>query len=342
MFSSKASGAFTSLRLTHIDESGVDSPAIRLDAFVIAERAANIPEFVNLPLGHTVRIKEAFLDSVNYRRQGDELLREREPENALKFYAKAIELNPGDILARAHYANALVEAGQTDNAEVQYRDAIDRLEKRDAAGREKPASGEPSPVETEIQSEDFIARYNYAQFLTRRRRFNEAVKILTMLSERFPSSARAARCLGRNYAELDDYENAANAFRRASELEEDNALNHLYFGKACERLKRTADAKAAYLRALNAAPKDAAEFDQIAKTLAGNPIVAEELLGYAESCAKRFPRSPYPWLHLGNFRLDAGDRKAAIEAYETARRLDSSIDYLDLKIHELKKTVAAP
>ena len=50
-FSSKARGPYTRLMLTHIDADGNDTPAIIVDDTTAANRAINIPEFVNLPPG---------------------------------------------------------------------------------------------------------------------------------------------------------------------------------------------------------------------------------------------------------------------------------------------------
>ena len=48
-FSSKARSPYTQLMLTHIDAQGNDSPAIIIDDTTAANRAVNIPEFVNVP-----------------------------------------------------------------------------------------------------------------------------------------------------------------------------------------------------------------------------------------------------------------------------------------------------
>jgi len=48
VFSSKARSPYTQMYLTHIDENGNDSPAILIDNATAANRAVNIPEFVNI------------------------------------------------------------------------------------------------------------------------------------------------------------------------------------------------------------------------------------------------------------------------------------------------------
>jgi hypothetical protein len=48
VFSSKAVSPYTKLYITHVDEQGNDTPPVLLEGFVDSNRAANIPEFVNI------------------------------------------------------------------------------------------------------------------------------------------------------------------------------------------------------------------------------------------------------------------------------------------------------
>ena len=59
VFSSKRSGALTQMWLTHIDEKGEDSVPVMLDGFVAADRAANLPEFLNITPGQLQEIQVA-------------------------------------------------------------------------------------------------------------------------------------------------------------------------------------------------------------------------------------------------------------------------------------------
>ena len=53
VFTSKSRSPYTQMFLTHIDENGNDSPAILIENATAANRAVNIPEFVDLaPGGH--------------------------------------------------------------------------------------------------------------------------------------------------------------------------------------------------------------------------------------------------------------------------------------------------
>jgi tetratricopeptide (TPR) repeat protein len=70
VFASKADGPFTQLWLTHIDEDGNDSPAVLLEHFTAADRAANIPEFVNVRPGQFAAMRQEFADYYTYYRIG--------------------------------------------------------------------------------------------------------------------------------------------------------------------------------------------------------------------------------------------------------------------------------
>jgi tetratricopeptide (TPR) repeat protein len=99
VFSSKAFSDYTQLFLTHIDEAGNSTPPVLLERFTAADRAANIPEFVNLPANAIVRIEERFLNDYSFERAGNEFYRGGEPDRAIEQYLKALELNPENVTA---------------------------------------------------------------------------------------------------------------------------------------------------------------------------------------------------------------------------------------------------
>lgn len=99
VFSSKANSPYTQLCLTHIDEQGESSPPVSLAHMTAPDRAANIPEFVNLPPGAIVKIQERFLNDYSFERAGNEFYRSGEPDRAIEKYRRALELNPKNVNA---------------------------------------------------------------------------------------------------------------------------------------------------------------------------------------------------------------------------------------------------
>jgi tetratricopeptide (TPR) repeat protein len=99
VFSSKAYSDYTQLCLTHIDENGESTPAVLLAHLTAPDRAANIPEFVNIQPTAIVKIREQFLNDYSFVRAGNEFFNHGEADNAIAEYNKALELNPDNVAA---------------------------------------------------------------------------------------------------------------------------------------------------------------------------------------------------------------------------------------------------
>jgi tetratricopeptide (TPR) repeat protein len=99
VFSSKANTDYTQLFLTHIDADGNSSPPVVLDHFTEADRAANIPEFVNVPPNRIVRIEEKFINDLSQARAAYVLERTGDIDGAIKKYQEALAINPKNVHA---------------------------------------------------------------------------------------------------------------------------------------------------------------------------------------------------------------------------------------------------
>jgi tetratricopeptide (TPR) repeat protein len=99
VFSSKAWSDYTQLCLTHIDENGESSPPVLLTHMTSADRAANIPEFVNARPDAIAKIGEQFLNDYSFVRAGNEFYRHGDADNAIQEYNKALKLNPDNVEA---------------------------------------------------------------------------------------------------------------------------------------------------------------------------------------------------------------------------------------------------
>jgi Flp pilus assembly protein TadD len=123
VFSSKSRSLYTQLYLTHIDENGNDSPAILIDDTTAANRAANIPEFINVPKGGLERIEAPATEFYRLFNAAIALMKTSRFGEAIPEWRKALELDPDDGKAHFNLAYALGETDQFEAAVTEYTKA---------------------------------------------------------------------------------------------------------------------------------------------------------------------------------------------------------------------------
>lgn len=122
-FSSKGRSPYTQLMLTHIDVNGNDSPAIMIENTTAANRAVNIPEFVNIPPGNLESINPQATDFYKlFNAAYTDIENSRVSDAADKLRA-AIALDPDDPLAHYGLATTLSALGHEREALDEYRKA---------------------------------------------------------------------------------------------------------------------------------------------------------------------------------------------------------------------------
>ena len=124
VFSSKSRSPYTQMFLTHLDEDGNDSPAILIEDSTAANRAVNIPEFVNVkPEGFT-RIATPAADFYQQFNVASELTEKGRYRAAVLEWRKALLLNERDDRAHNSYAVALSSTGRLAEAIPHFERAI--------------------------------------------------------------------------------------------------------------------------------------------------------------------------------------------------------------------------
>jgi Tfp pilus assembly protein PilF len=122
-FSSKARTPYTRLMLTHIDAHGNDSPAIIVDNTTAANRAVNIPEFVNIAPDGLQAIDPQAMEFYKLVDDAFELSQSNRIPEAIAAMRQALDRNPDDAMAHYNLALLLTGSGQTALALDQYRKA---------------------------------------------------------------------------------------------------------------------------------------------------------------------------------------------------------------------------
>jgi tetratricopeptide (TPR) repeat protein len=125
VFSSKTPSYYTHMYLTHLDENGNDSPAILIENATAANRAVNIPEFVNIPPDGLERIEAPATDFYKLFDFAVAFSEKKEFDAAVPAWRKALALDPDDARAHDNLGVALAETGKPDEAIAEYRKSLE-------------------------------------------------------------------------------------------------------------------------------------------------------------------------------------------------------------------------
>lgn len=112
VFSSKSRSPYTQMFLTHLDGNGNASPAILIDNATAANRAVNIPEFVNIPPDGMMKIDVPAAESYRLQDEAADLTARGELEPAIAAWSKVLDLDPDNALAHFNLGVALEVSGK--------------------------------------------------------------------------------------------------------------------------------------------------------------------------------------------------------------------------------------
>lgn len=256
IFSSKVNSPYTQLFVTHVDEHGVDAPAVLLEHLTAPDRAANIPEFVAAAPAALVRIDPRFVDDVSLWRSGMAMMDAGDPKSAAARFRQALALNPRNSKAHITLGNTLETAGNDDEAMVHYNEAI-RLE---------PASA--------------IAHINAGNILLKRNEHTRASAEFQLALALEPENVYAHYNLGQSHLALGNWSEALVHFVAVQRQSPNNATICFLIGKINQRIGRRAEAARFYKEAVRIRPDYAQAKESLAALEKGTP---EERLGHAPS-----------------------------------------------------------
>jgi tetratricopeptide (TPR) repeat protein len=116
VFSSKSRSPYTQMYLTHIDADGNDSAAILIDNATAANRAVNLPDFVNIPADGIMDIASPASDFYKLMDDGAELQAKGDQAGAFEALQKAVAMDPEDARVNFSLGGALTTAGRSKEA----------------------------------------------------------------------------------------------------------------------------------------------------------------------------------------------------------------------------------
>jgi tetratricopeptide (TPR) repeat protein len=230
IFSSKANSPYTQLFVAHIDENGVDAPAVLLEHLTAPDRAANIPELVAAAPDAMARIDPRFVDDVSLWRSGMALMDAGDLKSAGARFGEALAINPRNSKAHITLGNTLEAAGNDDEAMSHYSEAI-RLDPSSATGHVNAGN-------------IFLKRNDRARAIAE---FQLALKVE-------PKNVYAHYNLGQCYLATGKLPEALVHLVEAQRQSPDNATLCFLLGKVNERIGRRVEAVRFYKEAIRIRP----------------------------------------------------------------------------------------
>ena len=316
VFSSKAHSDYTQLYLTHIDTDGAASPPVWLEHMVAAGRAANIPEFVNLPVDGMVKIQERFLDDNSYVRAASEFLRAGDLDRAVEKYKMALSLNADNVTAHELLGLLLNRSGKTAEG-TEHMQAAVRLSPDNAVARFVLGC-------SLARGGDFAQALVHLQEAVRWLPNAGAPEYGVMDQKRgFPEAVHYN--LGIVYQGVNNLTNAEHHYREALRLAPDyveahNSLGALLLG--CGRIEEAGDQ---FTEVIRLAPHFGQAHDGLGVVRMRQNRRAEALVCFQQA-VRQDATDWQAHLNLGNFFLSENDRDKAIPELQETLRLKPSCE----------------
>jgi len=308
VFTSKAYSDYTQLCLTHINEQGHSTPAVLLSHFTAADRAANIPEFVNIKPTAIKRIREQFIDDISYLRAADEFLKADDFAGAERRCRKALELNAKNAEVHSTLGVALARQGKLDEAIRHFSEAV-RLE--------------PSHVD---------AHYSLGQAMARQGKFDDAIRHFSAVLRLKPDSAEAHGYLGSLLFARGMLKEATVHLSEAVRLDPNYADAHYNIGQVMFRQGKLDAAIRHWVQVVQLKPDDAQAHYKLALVLAQQKQTDQAITHYSKAVSLKPDIDTSPLLHhlLATNYAEARRFREAVLSEQKALKLARAAGYQKL------------
>ena len=124
VFASKSRSPYTQMFLTHIAQDGTDSPAVLIEDATAANRAVNLPEFVNVPADGLLRVDVPAADFYRLCDEAYALSKAGKFEQAVAAWRRALALDAKDAKARNNLGVALLQVRKFDEAAREFQSVL--------------------------------------------------------------------------------------------------------------------------------------------------------------------------------------------------------------------------
>jgi tetratricopeptide (TPR) repeat protein len=251
-FSSKTPSFYTRLYLTHIDDQGHASPPVVVENATAANRAVNIPEFVNLGPEGLDHIETPAIDFYREFDVAQQLQDDHKWVEAVPAWKVAADKDPTDSRPWNNMGVALAATGKTDEAVAAYEKALsinnDSSQTHNNLGSALAESGQLDDAMAHIQKaiqlnpDNGAAHINLGHLLEIKGQRDEAIQQVTAGMELAPKNPDGYNIYGVILARQGKLDQAIVALQKAVELAPNSAENHYNLGRALAAANRFSDA----------------------------------------------------------------------------------------------------
>jgi Flp pilus assembly protein TadD len=255
VFSSKRQSPYTRMYLTHIDADGNDSPAILIENATAANRAVNLPEFVNIPPDGMRTLGGPVIDFFKLFDRAMYFQKQARYEEASAVWKQVLEIRPDDAIVQGNLGMALMLMGRREEAAVHMRKAQE-LKLKQAL---------------EATPENAALHNDYGVVLLESRRAEEAQAEFGRAIQLDGKSAEMRANLGRALVAQGRIEEALPHLRKALELDPKSAAAHAAMGDALYGRGETGTALSEWRESVRLAPDNVPALRQAAWVLAASP-----------------------------------------------------------------------
>ncbi len=352
VFASKGRSLYTQMYLTHIDDNGEASPAILVEDATAANRAVNLPEFLNISPDSLEKIEAPATEFYRLYDLATDLARRRRHAEAIPIWRQAVELGPDDARVRYYLGVSLQSEGRSEEAIAELQKSVEinpdnaaaytglgsvfeAMGMRDAAldafAKSRAAAVSEWRKTVEIYPEEPTTHFNLALALDRQGNFPEAIEEYRKTVGLDPQNLSAYTNLGIALAKVGEIDEAISQFEKRLGLGPGSARAHGNLGAALLEKRRFEEAILNCRKAVEIDPGYADAYSNLAMALAMTNQV-DEAIPHLEKAVALSPAEPEFRYKLGRLLAAKGRFDAAIPHLEEVLSLSGGQEPLSLEL----------